>query len=196
MIKDKNIEEIKDRLLIDIGEKRLAHSLRVVNTAIELSKKYDLEEKKVFLAGILHDCGRLKNSEDLLKYAKYFDIVLDDTLLYNTQLIHAPLGCRMAKNIYEIYDIEILNSIKYHTTGRENMGLLEKIIFIADYIEPKRNFKGVEDVRRLVKLDLDKSIILAIEQNIKFLIDRDKLIHMDSVKALNYLKLNTMRRGD
>lgn len=192
----KSIEVIKERLLKDIGEKRLDHSIRVGETAVKLSKKYNLDKEKVYLAGLLHDCGRLKDSQDLLKYVKGFDIILDDISIYNPQLIHAHLGAKMAQEVYGVGDPDILNSIRYHTTGRENMGLLEKIIFISDYIEPARSFKGLEEVRNLATYDLDKSIIIAMEASIKFLIDKDKLIHLDTIKSLNYLKVENMKRGE
>lgn len=192
----KNIEEIKDKLLEDIGEKRLLHSIRVAETAIELGEKFPLDREKIFIAGLLHDCGKLKDSDNLLKYADNFGIILDDMFLYNRQLIHADLGAQMAKKIYEVEDEEILNAIKYHTTGKENMTTLEKLIFITDYIEPMRNFKGVEKVRELAQKDLNMAIILSMEQNIKFLIDKGKLIHINTVKGLNYLRLEIMKRGE
>lgn len=196
MIKCISREEIEKKLLIDIGEKRLQHSIRVAETAVILAQIYDVDEKKAYLSGLLHDCGKFKDKDDLLKYGNFFDIISEDIFIYNTQLIHAPLGARMAKDIYGIEDEEIINSIKYHTTGRENMSILEKIIFLADYIEPMRNFKGVEILRSLAKKDLNKAVINVIEQSIKLLIDRDKLIHIDSVRALNFLKLEIMKRGE
>ena len=196
MNKYKSIDQIKLRLLEDIGEKRLAHSIRVAETGVKLCKKYGLNEDDVFLAGLLHDCGRLKSQDDLLNNVDKFGIILDDISIHNIKLIHGPLGAKIAEVIYGVDNQEILNSIRYHTTGRENMGIIEKIIFISDYIEPKRNFEGIEDVRNLAVYDLDKSIILSMEQNIKFLIDKGKLIHIDTVKGLNYLKLENMKRGE
>lgn len=192
--KDEYIQSLKDRLIQDIGEKRLSHSIRVAETAIQIGKKYDIDEEKIYLAGLLHDCAKFKNTEDLLKYADYFDIILDDMHLHNLELIHAHLGAKMAKEVYDIEDIKILNAIKYHTTGKEDMTILEKLIFISDYIEPYRNFKGVQEVRELAYIDLDSSIMLSIKNNIKFLLDKDKLIDINTIKALNYLRLENINR--
>lgn len=192
----KSIDEMKNQLLQDIGEKRLSHSIRVAETGMVLGEKYDLDGEEIFLAGLLHDCGRLKNPQDLLNYADEFDIVLDDITRYCPELIHAPLGAKMAEKIYGVEDSDILNAIRYHTTGRRDMSILEKIIFISDYTEPMRRFKGVEGVRRLAPYDLDASIIIAMEESIKFLIEKDRLIHPNTIEGLNYLKLEIMKRGE
>jgi predicted HD superfamily hydrolase involved in NAD metabolism len=165
----------------------------VAETAMEIGKKHDIDQEKIYLAGLMHDCAKFKNTEDLLKYADKFDIILDEMHIYNVQLIHAHLGAKMAKEVYGIGDREILSAIKYHTTGKEDMTILEKLIFISDYIEPSRNFKGVEEVRELVHIDLDSSIILSIKNNIRFLLDTDKLIDIDTIKALNYLRLENIK---
>lgn len=192
----KFIEEIKIKLLQDIGEKRFAHSIRVARTAVDLGKKYYLDEEKVFLAGLLHDCGRLENSENILINADEFGIILDDIASGNPALIHAALGGEIAKLEYGIEDTEILDAIKYHTCGRENMTLLEKIVFIADYIEPAREFKGIEEIRRLAHYDLDASIVMAIEASIEYLSQGEVTIHPQTIKALNYLKTERMKRGE
>lgn len=187
--------EIKEELIKDIGTKRLEHSLRVLEVAKELGKLYEVDLEKVKMAALLHDCAKLEDKNNLLKRAYEFDIILDDIMLNNRELVHAPLGAKIAEEKYNIKDKEILNAIEFHTTGRENMSLVEKIIFIADYIEPKRNFEGVQRVRELAYIDIDKSMILALDQTLNFLIDKGKLISSQTIKARNYLKIEKIKEG-
>src|SRR5699024_7094391 len=116
-------------------------------------------------------------------------------IIHNMELIHGLLGSKIAKHEFGIDDIDILNAIQYHTTGRKAMAPLEKIIFISDYIEPGRSFPGVEPVRKLAYENLDKSIVLAIDQTIKFLINNDRLIHINTIRARNYIKIEMIEKG-
>ncbi|MEY8417014.1 bis(5'-nucleosyl)-tetraphosphatase (symmetrical) YqeK [Tissierella praeacuta] len=187
-------KSLKNKLIKDIGEKRHDHSVRVMEVALELAEIYNADIEKVKIAAILHDCAKIIDDTYLLKMASDFDIILDDCMKYNHELIHGPLGARIAKEEYGIEDNQILNAIYYHTTGKENMNILEKIIYIADYIEPYRNFQGVEEVRKLVAKDLDKAILLAMENTITFLIEKNKLIHPDTIKARNHLIIQLNKR--
>ena len=105
----------------------------------------------------------------------------------NIALAHGPIGEFIAREKYNIQNENILNAIRYHTTGRENMGLMEKIVFIADLIEPSRKFPGVEEMRKLAYENLNKSIIFALDNNIQFVVERNNLLHLDPIKARNYL---------
>jgi predicted HD superfamily hydrolase involved in NAD metabolism len=158
-----------------------------METSVRLAKKYNCDIEKAKLAGLLHDCAKFPDKTYLLNLANDFDIILDDVLKYNYELIHGPLGAIIAEKEYNIKDREILDAIKFHTTGRENMTLLDKIIYISDYIEPGRDFPGVEKVRSLAFDDLDGSILLAIDNTIEYLIDQKSLIHLNTIKARNYM---------
>lgn len=175
------------KLKKDIGIKRYNHSLRVMDTSVQLANKYNISLKKASVAGLLHDCGKLHQSINLLKLADDFGIILDNVSKNNKDLIHSHLGAVLAKKKYKISDKDVLNAIRYHTTGRKNMSQLEKIIYIADIIEPNRDFKGIKKIRELAYIDLDKCMLYAMEQSLKFIIDNGKLIHLDSVKARNHL---------
>lgn len=180
-------KSFEKNLIKDIGEKRYYHSVRVMETAVRLAEIYNADVEKTKLAAILHDCAKITDKTNLLKRANDFDIILDACMEYNHELIHGPLGAKIAEEEYGIKDIEILDAIYYHTIGKENMNILDKIIYIADYIEPYRNFEGVEEIRKLAFEDIDKSLILAMERTIIFLIEKNKLIHPNTVKARNYL---------
>lgn len=184
---------IKKEVIKDIGERRYFHSRRVVEIGLKLAEIYNEDKEKVKLAAILHDCGKLENKTKLLKKAKDFDIILDIYMKNNIELIHGPLGARIAGKKYKINDQEILNAIKYHTTGRENMTLLDKIIYIADYIEPRKDFQGIEAIRQLAYKDINKSIIMAMDKTIKHLIDNKNLIHINTIRGRNDLIINDIK---
>ncbi|NLN14459.1 MAG: HD domain-containing protein [Tissierellia bacterium] len=179
--------KILENLRKDLGEDRLKHVLRVVDVARELARVHGVDIKKAETAALFHDCAKFQNKNNLLKSANDFDIILDDIMMRNTELIHGPLGAKIAETKYKIKDEDILKAIAYHTTGRKNMSKLEKLIYIADYIEPGRKFEGIERVRKLAFEDLDKSILLAMDQTIIFLIKNDKLISIDTLDARNHL---------
>ncbi|HHV27508.1 bis(5'-nucleosyl)-tetraphosphatase (symmetrical) YqeK [Anaerosalibacter bizertensis] len=180
---------IHEKLKTEIGILRYNHSIGVMETSIKLAKYYGVNEKSAALAGLLHDCAKSKDKIKLLKMADEFGIILDNVMKNNLELIHGPIGAEIAKRQYNIEDKKILSAIQYHTTGKEDMSILEKIIFIADYIEPNRKFKGVEEARKLAFEDLDESLIYAMDNTIKFVINSGGLIHLDTVKARNYLKI-------
>ncbi len=177
------------RLKKDIGMERYEHTLRVAETSKKLARKYGADEEKANIAALLHDCGKFQDKKNLLKVTDDFDIILDNVMKFNKHLIHGPLGAEIAKRTYDVHDEEILNAVYYHTTGRENMSLLEKVIYIADYIEPGRDFKGLEEVRNLVDVDLNNALLLAMDNTIKYVIEKGYLLHLDTVKARNSIKL-------
>ena len=179
--------KILENLRKDLGEDRLKHVLRVVDVARELARVHGVDIKKAETAALFHDCAKFQNKNNLLKSANDFDIILDDIMMRNTELIHGPLGAKIAETKYKIKDEDILKAIAYHTTGRKNMSKLEKLIYIADYIEPGRSFLGVEEVRKFAYIDINKSVLLAMNQTIKFLIDKNKLINDEKIKARNSL---------
>lgn len=180
---------ILDKLLEDIGQDRLNHTLRVVEESKKLATIYNIDINKVVTASLLHDCAKFKDKNNLLKVVNDFDIILDDISTNNQELIHGPLGAQIAKHKYNINDPDILNSIRYHTTGRKDMSQMEKIVYIADYIEPNRKFPGVEKVRKLAYENLDKSLAIAMDQTIVFLVQNNRIISTDTIEARNQLKI-------
>ncbi|TJX14764.1 HD domain-containing protein [Tissierella creatinini] len=183
----KSILDIKEKLIRTIGEKRFIHSIGVMETAVDLAKKYGVDEDKARMAGLLHDCAKYRDHLYLLKRVSDFDIILDDMMLQNKELIHGPLGAKVAEIEFGIKDKEILSSIYYHTIGKEDMSLLEKIIYIADFIEPGRTFQGVDFHREYAFKHLDGALRLSMDNTIKHLVDKGRLIHLNTIKARNYL---------
>jgi predicted HD superfamily hydrolase involved in NAD metabolism len=187
-----NTDEILEKLKKHLNKKRFVHSVNVMNTSIELAKRYNEDIEKASLAGILHDCAKDIRGEQLFNMCKEFGIETDFVTRIQPELLHGFLGKKIANRDYGIEDEDILSAIEFHTTGSENMNMLEKIIYIADLIEPGRRFPGVNRLRRLTFRDIDTAIINSLDMTIKNVLKKGKLIHPNTIKARNYLiaKLN------
>ncbi len=163
-----DIEHIESRLEKLVGSKMYGHCVRTMEEALKLAEIYNVDVEKAKIAGLLHDCGKL------------IDKKVDN-------LKHASEGAELARSIYKIEDVDILNAIRYHTTGREAMSMLEKIVYIADKIEPNRNFEGVEEIRALAYDNIDNAIIRSLKSTIDYVKQRNMSVDVESVKTLNYL---------
>lgn len=180
-----NIKEIQNKLLNDIGKKRFEHSLRVAETAKKLAEIYGVDVKKAYLAGLIHDCAKYNEEVYIKKYNIDFSIYPVSSI--KDPVLHSFLGAEVAKKVYNIYDRDVLKAIEYHTTGRPDMSDLEKIIFIADAIEPARDFEDIEKIRKLAFENLNKAMLNLLDSNIIFLIGKKALINPLSFEARNYL---------
>lgn len=182
---NKAIEYLKSH----INPHRVEHSIRVMETSIKLAKIWGVDEEKAKIAGLLHDSGKWTDKEATLNKLKEFDIILEDEARYNYNLVHGILGKYIAKYEFKIEDNEILDAIRYHVTARENMTTLDKIVYLADKLEPARKYDGVDELRELSKIDLDKAMLGVFDGTIKLLIDRGEVISTDTIKARNSLLL-------
>ncbi|HBH12065.1 MAG: Metal dependent phosphohydrolase [Clostridiales bacterium 38_11] len=179
---------IKDKLVSSIGTKRFNHSIRVVDTAMKLSRMHNVSLKKTHIAAILHDCGRLKEDNKVLEKLKYYGIILDNDTSGNLNLQHSILGRFIASEEFGIEDCDILNAIRFHTTGRRRMTDIEKIIYLADAIEPDREYEGVELIRKIAQVDLDKALLISLEQTLDYLKKNDISINKNTIEAIEWLK--------
>lgn len=182
-----NEKEMLDYLHINLKESRLRHSLSVSETAVALATIYGEDIDKARIAGLVHDCVKNMKDAQLIEVARLHEIQLDEIYLQNPSILHGLVGSIIAREVMGIEDEDILSAIRYHTTGRKNMSILEKIIYIADYIEPLRKFNGVEELRSLSEMDLDAAVIQSLEDTIKYVIIQKELLHTDTVEARNYL---------
>lgn len=187
-------DEIKTKLEGSLTSKRFTHSLNVMKTSVELASKYAVNVEKCAMAGLLHDCARDIKGDELFEQCDKFQISIDEVSKAQPVLLHGPLGAAIAKTSYGITDEHVLKAIRYHTTGREEMTLLEKIVFIADYIEPGRNFPDVTKVRNMAFSDIDKAILMSLERTIMYVMSKGAPIHILTVKARNYIILQHKRR--
>jgi len=168
---------------------RFQHTMGVVETAIMLSEKYGADKEQAEIAAIFHDYAKLmpiSELRDTIIEAKEDERLL----LYHPELWHGPAAAYILQNKLSIENEDILNAIRFHTTGRANMSLLEKIIYLADYIEPGRNFPGVEETRELAKNDLNQAVLKAISNTISFLLAKKAAIFPDTFDAYNSFVLN------
>jgi len=177
--------EIIDELTKRLSPKRLRHSIGVSQTAESLAVRFNCDKEKSRLAGILHDLAREVPLNELLPRTQAFGIVVCDIERIELVLLHAPLAAKMAQAEFGIDDPEIMQAILLHTTGGLNMTLLDKIIYLADVIEPGRSFKGVDKIRKLARTDLDKALLSALDQSICYIVTRGGLLHPGTIAARN-----------
>ncbi len=182
-----NINEMKIKLEDSLSTRRYMHCLNVMNVSMDLAKKYGEDREKAAIAGLLHDCAREINKEKAYNLCKEYDIEIDNIMMVQVPLLHGPIGSNIARDEYNVSDNDILNSIYYHTTGRENMSKLEKIVYIADFIEPSRAFSKVNQARKMAYKDIDKCIKFVFDRTIKNIISKNGLIHPLTFKARNHI---------
>ena len=186
---DENYEKCRKALKDSIGSKRYIHSLGVSNTAACLAMRYEYNVYTAYLAGLLHDCAKGLKEEQLIEVVMSADIKISPLELDNPELLHSKAGSVMAKQKYGIEDEDILGAIYYHTTGRPGMTVLEKIIFVADYIEPNRtNLPGLDVIRKTAFEDIDRAVELICRNTLDYLKGSDKQIDRATVDTYEYYR--------
>lgn len=182
---------VKNRM----SEKRFVHSVNVSATAFELAKLYEADEEKAKLAGILHDCCKEIPKEEMLQIIIDGGIILDDIEKNSDKLWHSIAGACYVRDVLKIDDTDIFNSIKYHTTGRANMSILEKIIFTADFISEERAYDGVEIMREKAFKDIDDAMLYGLQFTISDLSKRKLVIHSNAINCYNDIVINLEKKG-
>lgn len=149
---------------------RYEHSLGVAYTSAALAMRFGADVQKAMVAGILHDCAKCLSHEEQLKICKKHDLPVTESELKNLKLLHARVGAYLAEHEYGVTDPEILSAIRWHTTGRPEMTKLDKIVFLADIIEPNRRvFPEMGEIREAIFADLDKGLTLTLEYLLEYL---------------------------
>lgn len=179
---DNLLEQIKHRMPL----KRFEHTKGVAMTAIHLAERYGEDPEKAEIAGILHDVVKFAE-KDWLKQMIVSEKLDPLLLTFHHELWHGPVGSVVAKKEFQIEDIDILQAICFHTTGRAGMSKLEKIIYISDMIEPGRSFPGVEYLREQAEIDLEKAMISCVSHSITFLVEKKQPVFPDSFHCYNDL---------
>lgn len=180
-------QKINEYLINNLSSSRYSHSLGVKDTAIKLALKYGESTYKASIAGLVHDCAKNMKNDEIISLVKENGYEVDDIYKNNPELLHGLAGAIVAKKVMGIEDEDIFNAIAYHTTARENMSLLEKIIYIADYVEPSRKFPGINELRKVAYESLEEALILSLSNTIGYVVSKEKILHLDTVKARNYL---------
>jgi len=182
-----NYDEIKLLLKSRLTEQRFIHSLNVADMAQKLADRYDADREKAYFAGLVHDSTKNIPDNEQLQIMKNGGIILTSEEKSNPSLYHSISGSVYVRDELKCFDDEIISAIRYHTTGKANMTLLEKIIYVADFISAERNFNGVEYMRKLAFEDLDKACLFAVDFSIPNLIGRRVVLHPDTVALYNDL---------
>lgn len=168
---------------------RYQHTLGVVKVSIDLARRFGADVEKAEVAAILHDYAKYHPLDEMRHLIETNPKIPNDLLDYGHELWHAFVGAVLVEDQLGINDEEILNAIRYHTTGRPEMTLVEKVVFLADYIEPGRQFPGVDLVRRLATTDLDQAVKQALQQTVSFLEGKGKKVYPLTKAALDWFLL-------
>lgn len=191
-MKSLDMHKIRKQLAKTLDYKRYEHTLGVAYTAAALAMCYDEDIQKAELAGLLHDCAKCMDNEKRLHICEKHNIPISEAEYRNPFLLHAKVGAYLAGKKYHVEDTNVINAILYHTTGRPNMSLLEKIIYIADYIEPARNqAPNLVYIRKLAFQDLDKALIIILEDTLVHLKESEKEIDPMTQKTYDYYKMES-----
>lgn len=184
-----NISKIRRKLMTELDKERYEHTLGVMYTAASMAMCHDEDVEKALLAGILHDCAKCITSEAKLKMCDKYHLNVSDIEKENPGLLHAKLGAFLAAKKYSVEDKDIINAIASHTTGRPGMSLLEKIIYIADYIEPgRRELPNMAVVRKLAFEDIDLCLYRILSDSLVYLHSKDMPIDPMTEKTYKYYK--------
>lgn len=173
-----------------LPKKRYEHSKRVAETALGMAEIFEVDKTECELAGILHDYSKYDDLSEMYQYVNQYQ--LDPELLsFNGEVLHGPVAAAIMYHSFGVEDEAIFQAISHHTSGRSQMGLIEKIIFVADYIEPERAQPGVDDIRKLIFEDrsLDAAIYEISKANLLHLISKNSTVYHKTVECYNYYNM-------
>ena len=178
----KTMEKIQD-------ERRYEHTLGVAYTAMALAMRYGASLEKAELAGLLHDCGKSMDNDKCVSLCEKHHIIVTDIERRNPFLLHAKVGSFLAMNTYKVHDSEVISAILNHTTGRPQMNLLEKIIYVADYIEPgRKQLPNLAEIRKLAFIDLDSALLKILKSTLEYLKETGNEINPMTEKTFDFYK--------
>lgn len=186
------IEAMRKLLGESLAAKRFKHSVAVYETALELAKAHKQSKEqteKIAISALLHDCGREVATKESVAKMRELGLPIDIVEEKQPILLHSKLGVYYAQEKYGVQDAEILDGISFHTTGKANMSTLAMIVFLADMIEPGRDFPGVDELRKVAHKDLEAAMLLAYSNTVQYLIKGNLLIHPNCIEGYNQLLL-------
>ena len=186
----KSYEDMRALLEQHLSPGRYRHSLGVAETAVAIARRFGMNEERARVAGLLHDCGRVYKTDDLLKEARQRGIPIGKIESAMPLLLHAYIGAYLIYEVYGVNDAVIAQAVWRHTVGGANMTALDKIIYYADMIEPSRDYPEVERLRELSRTaSLDEMMLVGLTESILFVAQNGGLIHPDTITARNELLL-------
>lgn len=182
-----DIRDIKKELEHDLDSKRYEHTLSVAYTAACLAMRYGYDMEKAYITGLLHDCAKCMSNKDKIEYCEKHDIPITEVEQDNPSLLHAKVGAEMSRRKFDIEDPEIYQAILYHTTGHPHMSLLDKIIYISDYMEPHRDeAPNLDLVRKQVFVDIDQALLTILKDSVAYLDKSDKTVDPMTMETYLY----------
>ena len=186
-LKNLTLRQLRPVALSYLKHKRIPHVLGTEQEAIRLAERYGADVQKARVAALLHDCTKKLELEEQLALCEQYGIQLDSMEQETLKLLHSKTGAAIARDVFGVDD-EIYDAIWYHTTGHADMTLLEKIIYLADYIEPNRSFPGLDALRNVCYEDLDKGVFMGLEMSIEEMTSQGSLVHHATLEARDALK--------
>ena len=186
---DDKILKLQHTLKKELDEERYQHTLGVMYTSASMAMRYGADVTQALLAGLLHDCAKCIPGDKKIHLCEKYGLPVSDVEYENPGLLHARLGAYLAEKKYHIHDREIIHAISSHTTGRPGMSLLEKIVYIADYIEPgRRELPNMKEVRPLAFTDIDQCLYRILEDSLVYLNSRNISVDPMTQKTYDYYK--------
>ena len=180
---------LRDEMKRTLDEARYEHTVGVAYTACALAMRHGVDIDKAYIAGMLHDCAKCLSHEERLRICEENDLSVSEVERENPSLLHAKVGAHIARAKYGINDVDILNAITYHTTGRPGMGILEQIIYLADFIEPNRRpLRRMDEIRHLAFWDLDEAILITTENILEYLEATGKIVDEATHETYEYYR--------
>ena len=182
-------QKLRKQLENELKPDRFDHTLGVAYTAANMAFLYGADIEKALIAGYLHDCAKCMTHEEQIRICEKNDIEITEVERKNHSLLHAKVGMYLARTKYDVYDPEILGAIRWHTTGREDMTLLEKIVYIADFIEPNRRpLENMAEIRKEAFTDLDKCLAHILHDSVIYLKTIGKEVDEATMNAYEFYK--------
>ena len=182
----KSFEEVESAVKDRLSEKRYFHSVCVMERAMELAKIYCVDVQKARLVGIIHDIAKEMSRDEKLEYAYNNGIEIDDVERVSAELLHAKIGADIAVKEFEFSE-DMAEAIRNHTTGKANMDMLSKVLFIADVTSRDREYNSRDEMAKLANHDLDRAILMNLEFTIKDVVQKGRLLHLDTVRTRNWI---------
>ena len=185
-LKNLTMDELRCVALSYLKPRRMAHVLGTEETAVKLARCYGADEKEARIAALLHDCTKKLNIDEQLALCEKYGLQLDEMQTWALKLQHAITGAEVARDVFGVSDA-VYEAIRWHTTGKADMTVLEKVIYLADYIEPTRDFPGVEELRNAVWEDLDRGLLLGLQMSVQEMESWGNPVHEDTLRARDFL---------
>lgn len=182
-----DFERLETALRAQVNGDRLRHILGVVETSLDLARMYGADPEQTRAAALMHDCAKVLPPDELLRLGHQYNLLSDPAETENPDLLHGPVAAVLLREQGLITDPEVLEAIRWHTTGTPGMSLLARIIWIADMIEPCRRFPGVDEIRAATWKNLNKGVLAGLDHSLIYLVRTGRRIHLKTVETRNWL---------